>query len=321
MKITTVPLNRIRMNNRRFSFSRGSDPENLIRSIREKGIIDPPDLLAGRGRFTVIRGSRRLRALRRLGAKEVQARVYGEKEITPFGAWSINFFETISARSLNPAEACTVLRQLVELGLPPEKIVKTFHPLLGLPPRMSSFEEGLRTAGLRDDILESLANGRITLGTAVFLSSLGRGERASSFRFLSRARLTVSQQREWCRLIPDIASREERTVTSVLRAATVSAGHRPGNFGTEALQFLRERRYPALAARRRAFHALVRRLRLPPRFQVRTHPFFEKSELHFSFTADDSSSFQEALRRLESLGKEADFQRLMPPPAPRRRKK
>ena len=96
-------------------------------------------------------------------------------------------------------------------------------------------------------------------------------------------------------------------------ARSCAAATRPGHRGPAALQVLREKRYPTLTVRRRAFRSLVKKLRLPPKFQVETHPFFERGELNFRFSVTDGSSLRKAVLRLETIGDHPSFRRLLNP--------
>jgi ParB-like chromosome segregation protein Spo0J len=297
VKRETVPLSRVAWRDRRFSFSRGGGLEELTASIENIGLLDPPELLNKQGRYIIIRGARRLQALRRLGRKHVEAHIFRENEISPLQAWSRNFHENRASRDLNPAEKCTALRQLAALGLSPQKIVSGYFPLLGLPRREGGYEAYLSVAHLPDTMLDLLADGAITLGTAVYLATLGEN----------------GQQREWARLVADVSARGETSVPALLASVSRTARRRHGQFGASALQVLRERRFPSLAARRSAFQRLLRRLRLPPGFQVTTHPFFEKSELHVRFSAAGEKGYADALHLLERLRREESFRLLMEP--------
>lgn len=300
-ELCRVPLRLIDWCDRRFSFSRGGDTTHLEDSIREVGLLDPPDLLNNGGRFTIIRGSRRLRALRRLRTASTQARVFDADEIAPLEAWSRNFHDTRSVRELNAAESCTVLRQLTDLGVETETILQDYLPLLGLPRRRRTLSECLEAAALEEKILDALAEGGISLSAAIFLASLSASDRSAAFRFLQRRPLTVSQQREWSRLLADLAALEGSTVAAVLASASRASGRRPGSPGSAALQVLRERRYPTLSEHRRSFRRLVSTVRLPPWFQVETHPFFERGELNIRFSARDQASWESARRLLEKI--------------------
>lgn len=313
MREKKVPLGRVSLRDRRFSFSRGGNIETLTRSIREAGLLTPPDLLLENGRYIIIRGYRRVRALRRLGHREVAARVFLPEEITPLEAWSMNFFDTLSSRPLNPAETCTAIRQLTDLGGAGEKILKKHLPLLDLPRRGENLDSFLAVAALPEKILDALADGAVTFPSALFLAGLERREQNAAFRFLVKAGLTVSQQREWARLAGDICARDGLPVATVLSSASRSAARRGGRFGEAVLQVLRERRFPALAARRKAFQELLRRLRLPSQIQITTHPTFEKGGITVRFTAQSPQAYTRILSLLQRLHKEGALPGLIDP--------
>lgn len=320
MKKAALSLGRILWRDRRFTFTLGGDTRLLEASIRKRGLLHPPDLLRLDGRYVIIRGSRRLRVLRALGSRKVPARVFAPGEISPFEAWSMNFHDNLSVRSLNPAESCRALAQLTDLGVGPGEVVKDYLPLLGLPPRDSTLEDCLRVAALEGSLLEALARGEFTLATAAFCSLLSPSDRASAFRFLRRRPLTVSQQREWARLLADLSARDGRSVGAILLSAGRAAGGKEGSPGAAALQVLRERRYPALAARRKDFRALVRRLKLPPWFHLETHPFFERDELNVRFSARDRSSWERALTLLSKIDEDPVLSQLLDRPVKKRKK-
>lgn len=302
MTLTDVPLVLIDFQERRFSFSRGGSLDELVRSIRTSGLLVPPDLLHEDGRYVIVRGLRRLQALKRLRRRKVRARVFETGEISPLEAWCANFFENRSLRELNRAEACTALRQLNDLGLAAERIRTDYAPLLGLPPRGEELDSLLAVAGLPEKMLDALAEGRMTLASSSFLARMEAKERNSAFRFLEKAGLTVSQQREWTRLVGDLALRDGKSVSRVLLSVSRTAARRGGRFGEGAMQVLRERRYPALAARRRAFRKLLRGLRLPPNVQITAHPTFERRGLTVRFSAATPEEYASLLRLLERVG-------------------
>ena len=313
MRQLRVSLRRIRWRDRRFSFSRAGADDRLAESIEEVGLLHPPYLWEENRRFVIIGGARRLKALRRLGRRDTIAHVFTNSEITPFEAWSKNFSETLSLRSLNPAEACTVTRQLTDLGVEEDKIISEYLPRLGLPPRQRTLHDCLLVAALGEVILDALAGGSVSLTTAAFLATLETSDRRSAFRFLSTRPLTFSQQREWIRLLSDVSLRDGITVRALISSSLRAAATHPGHRGPAALQVLREKRYPTLTVRRRAFRALVKKLRLPPKFQVETHPFFERGELSFRFSVTDGSSLRKAVLRLETIGDHPSFRRLLNP--------
>jgi ParB-like chromosome segregation protein Spo0J len=313
VKERDVPLTRISLKERRFSFSRGESIDDLAESIRETGLLVPPDLLLENDRYTVIRGFRRLHALRRLRFRRVMARVFEPGEISPLEAWSTNFFENRSGRALNPAEACTALRQLTTIGLSPDEIRTKYAPLLDLPLQGEGLAPLLAVADLPEKMLDALARGEMTLPSALYLAKLDEGGRRSAFRFLAKAGLTVSQQRQWARLTSDLAARDRVPAAKVLSSASRAAARRGGRFGEAVMQILRERRYPALAAARRTFLKILRDLRLPPHVQITTHPTFEKRGLTARFSVSNREEYTDVLRLLKKAGDDDAVIRFLDP--------
>lgn len=313
MKEQDIPLTSISLKDRRYSFSRGESLDDLAESIRATGLLVPPDLLLENGRYLVIRGFRRLHALRRLRRRKVRARVFEPGEVSPLEAWSTNFFENRSARPLNPAEACTALRQLSDIGLSRNEITTKYVPLLDLPLRREGLESFLAVAHLPDRMLDALARGDMTLASTLYLAKLDDRERRSAFRFLGKAELTVSQQREWTRLTADLAARDGLPAAKVLSLVSRAAARRGGRFGETVIQILRERRYPALAVEKKAFLKVLRNLRLPPHIQITTHPTFEKRGITVRFSVSSPEAYAEVLRLLERAGDNASIVRLLDP--------
>jgi hypothetical protein len=225
----------------------------------------------------------------------------------------MNFFENRSVRPLNPAEACTALHQLATIGLSRNEIRTKYAPLLDLPLRREGLAPLLAVADLPDRMLDALARGDMTLVSALYLPKLDEGGRRSAFRFLAKAGLTVSQQREWTRLTADLAARDGVPAAKVLSSASRAAARRGGRFGEAVVQILRERRYPALAAERRTFLKTLRDLRLPPHVQITTHPTFEKRGITVRFSVSSPEAYANVLRLLERVGDDTTVIRLLEP--------
>jgi hypothetical protein len=311
VKTIITALARVRTKDRRFSFSSDTDPSPLAASIRREGLLSPLLLYEVRGRLCLVSGRRRLRALRLLGHATAKARILSEAHTSPFEAWSLNFEETITQRPLDMSEACRAVVQLDSFDIYGDTIVSDYLPLLGLPPKESILGGCRSVAACGDLLLTPLAAGKLTLAAASHLASLAEDDRRSALRQLARTPLTVSQQREWIRLLEDISRRDGLPVKKLLLAASRRAGKAAR--GADVLQVLRERRYPSLASRKKAFARLLKRFRLPPGMRIEPHPFFERHELKVTFTSRDATSYERALEILEGIRRDPLFETLLPP--------
>jgi hypothetical protein len=203
---------------------------------------------------------------------------------------------------------------LTTIGLSPDEIRTKYAPLLDLPLQGEGLAPLLAVADLPDRMLDALARGEMTLPSALYLAKLDEGGRRSAFRFLAKAGLTVSQQRQWARLTSDLAARDRVPAAKVLSSASRAAARRGGGrFGEAVMQILRERRYPALAAARRAFLKVHRDLRLPPHVQITTHPTFEKRGLTVRFSVSSREEYTDVLRLLKKAGDDDAVIRFLDP--------
>lgn len=310
MKTTVVPLGRLSPRERRFSFSNDIDISHLAASIKKHGLLSPPLLYEERGRLAVVSGRRRLQALRQLAEVSVRARILGDEFVSPIEAWSLNFEETITVRKIDAAEACRAAAQLVSFGVEEGKIVQTYLTPLGLPPKTTACRDALAVAACGERLLTLLAGGTAVLSTAAYVASLDSEDRTAAMRHLERAPLTVSQQREWTRLLSDISRRDGITIRGLLATAARRATDDKGK-GSAIVQYLRERRYPSLTERKKAFAALLARFPLPPGMRIEPHPFFERDELRISHTSRDAASYDRALKTLERIRRDPAFPSLL----------
>lgn len=154
-KIVFVPLNQVKPNplQPREAF----DPEameELVQSIREKGIIQPVLVRPHAGGFELIAGERRLRAANILNLKEIPAIV---KLVDDRDSLEIALIENIQRSELNPIEEARAYQYLLDkFNLTQEEI----SDVLGKS--RVSVSNTLRLLKLPLEIQDEIKNGRIS---------------------------------------------------------------------------------------------------------------------------------------------------------------
>jgi ParB family chromosome partitioning protein len=130
--------------------------EELVQSIREKGIIQPI-LVRPKGElFELIAGERRLRAANILQLKEIPAIV---KDVDDKDSLEIALIENIQRKELNPIEEARAYQYLIEkFGLTQDEVSE----VLGIS--RVSVTNTLRLLKLPAEIQEEIKNGRISFG-------------------------------------------------------------------------------------------------------------------------------------------------------------
>lgn len=139
--------------------------DDLARSVREHGIVQPLVVTRDGKRFRLIAGERRLRAAQKAGLLTVPVVV---KEMLHDGeALQIALIENIQREDLNPIEEAGAYRQLhQEFGLTQEEISRRVGK------ERSTVANFLRLLKLPESVRRLLASGQLSMGHARALLAL-----------------------------------------------------------------------------------------------------------------------------------------------------
>jgi ParB family transcriptional regulator, chromosome partitioning protein len=133
--------------------------EELARSVREHGIVQPLVVTRAGDRFKLIAGERRLRAARKAGLQTVPVVI--KDNLREGGALEIALIENIQREDLNPIEEASAYHQLhEEFGLTQEEISKRVGK------ERSTVANVLRLLKLPDSVKKLLASGQLSMGHA-----------------------------------------------------------------------------------------------------------------------------------------------------------
>jgi ParB family chromosome partitioning protein len=158
--LAEIPLSQISPNpyQPRKSFNEASIDE-LARSVREHGIVQPLVVTRAGDRYKLIAGERRFRAAQKAGLTSVPAVI---KEIAQEGdALQIALIENIQREDLNPMEEALAYHQLHEdFGLTQEEIAQRVGK------ERSTVANFLRLIKLPEPVKKLLASGQLSMGHA-----------------------------------------------------------------------------------------------------------------------------------------------------------
>lgn len=155
-----IPLEQISPNpyQPRRSFNESSI-EELARSVREHGIVQPLVVTRAGDRYRLIAGERRFRAAQRAGLRTVPAVV--KDAVKEGDVLEIALIENIQREDLNPIEEATAYHQLHdEFGLTQEEISRRVGK------ERSTIANFLRLLRLPDSVKRFLASGQLSMGHA-----------------------------------------------------------------------------------------------------------------------------------------------------------
>lgn len=152
---------------KRFS---GNKMEELVNSLREKGIIQPI-LVRPRGeKYEIIAGERRWRAAQEIGMEEVPVIV--RRDIDDANSLEISLIENIQREELNAVEEAAAYKELIDKF---EYTLDKVGQMMGKD--KTTVSNSLRILSLSREILDLLEEGKISLGHAKALLSIPNEQR------------------------------------------------------------------------------------------------------------------------------------------------
>lgn len=163
--------------------------DELVASVREKGILTPLLVTRGPSGYQLIAGERRWRAAQKAGIETVPVVV---RESTPSEALELALIENIHRSDLNPIEEAEAYRQCIEGGsLTQEELARR------LGKDRSTITNMLRLLTLPSFVQQDLLEERLSMGHARVLAGLKKsGDQRTLRDLILKKGLSVRQAEE-----------------------------------------------------------------------------------------------------------------------------
>jgi ParB family chromosome partitioning protein len=142
----------------------GPELEELVRSVKAKGIVTPLLVSTSEAGFQLIAGERRWRAAQRAGLKTVPVVV---RETTPIESLELALVENIHRKDLNPIEEAAAYRKWMEDGHMTQGALAK-----ALGRERSTITNLLRLLKLASPIQQDLIDGRLSTGHGRVLAGI-----------------------------------------------------------------------------------------------------------------------------------------------------
>jgi ParB family transcriptional regulator, chromosome partitioning protein len=161
--------------------------EELVNSLREKGIIQPILVRPKHDKFEIIAGERRWRAAQQLELDEVPVIV--RKDIDDASSLEISLIENIQREELNPIEEANAYQELIDKF---EYTLDKVGQMMGKD--KTTISNSLRLLSLEQDIRDLIEEGRISAGHAkALLGVLNETRRKKLLKVVLRKGLSVRE--------------------------------------------------------------------------------------------------------------------------------
>jgi len=164
--------------------------QELVESIKEKGVVQPVIVRPVGGEFELIAGERRLRAAKSLGMSSVPAIV---KNVNDEQALELAIVENVQRENLNPIEEARAYRTLNDtFDLTQDDIAKKVGK------SRAAVTNAMRLLKLPEDIQDDISGGRITAGHAKVLLTMDEARQQRNLRDLIVSRgMSVREVERW----------------------------------------------------------------------------------------------------------------------------
>jgi hypothetical protein len=282
------------------SYGRPSGP--LEESIKEIGLQLPPILEEkSPGRFRIVTGRRRSRAVQRIGreglAAEVLARSYPVREVLRFA-----FYENLGQRDFNFIEISLLLKKLSS-WVSPKDLINRYLPLLNLPPKKEIRDRYLALTEISQVYWKALLEGRLFPETVISVREHFpiRGELLLSLMLFLH--WGYQKQREFIIQLQEIDSAGEadgdlflnsEALQRLLEEPLMTAQQK----GEALRRQLRSRRYPTLLGLEAFFAEKRKHMALDSRTDLAPPPFFEGGRYRLSIDFARSQDLRESLQKV-----------------------
>ncbi len=285
--------------------------DKLVASLKAIGLLHPPLVTGGGGRWVIVSGWKRLLACRALARSPVE--VIDTEERDALKNVLLGFLENVASRPIGLIEKAEILSRLVAFGEDRETIRRDFLPLLDLPQNAEILQDHLRIAGFTPEIKRGIEDRSVAFPVARVLAAFSPAERQAVFPHLLP--LGQNKQKEILEHLREICLRDDITAVDILGLErvreAVNLENVPPIQRSELLrQALFRMRFPAYSLRRDEFEAAVKALDLPPDLSLEPDPFFEKNEAMVSFRVRSPGSLRAILSRFEGLASDEEFRRV-----------
>lgn len=309
----TLSVSSINPSDETYRITTAVEVEDLCRSIKWAGLINPPILVEKDARRIIVCGFRRISACRKLGFKEIKTRVLNPGT-EPAQCARIAVADNIFQRQLNlieqsralhllasSMEGSTLQKTALNSGLPWQpKLVQKIKQLYFLPQSIQAF----------------MISGAIGLKMALELGSVSTEAGIQLAEMFNDLKLNLNKQHEIYTFVTEIARREDLSIEAVLEddffKDTIENENldRPRK-GSLIRNYLKKRRFPNLAKAENEFQQQVKKLKLGSRVKLIPPSDFEGSTYALNLKFQDLTELEDRRNKLNHILKNPDLKAIL----------
>jgi ParB family chromosome partitioning protein len=288
IKHQKVKLAEIDLTDDTYRITTTDNSDDLMVSIKNVGVLNPPLLIENNSGFTIVCGFRRIETCRTLQWENVPSRIL-DSETQKLTCAKLAITDNAMQRPLNLIETSRAIKLFESCFEDDNRLFRELSAL-GLPENRGLIKK-IRTLGhLSSHIHKAILSNTITLPMALRLGELEPAGANGFLALIETLKPSLNKQREILTLVEEIALREAIPIIEVLEEKRMREILNHADFDKNQKtrmirQYLKKRRFPALTSAEKRFELLVKELKLgqdiklipPKNFEDKTYSL----TLHF----------------------------------------
>lgn len=309
MEITEVNVDQIDLENDKYSISRSLYTKNLVESLKKVGQISPVTLIKEDGKYIVVNGRRRIRALKDSGNKLVYANVLSENEINNLEILLLNYFD--NKTRYTDLDKAALISRVKELCHFEDKDLLPILEILEIKPSLNNLHKYLKVDTLNPEFKELFYKEYFTFEQLVMFSEIQDIEYRIMLlnKILKHYKYNNNETREIIREVYEIAKRDKLSYEECFNKIIGSSGNNPNK--DQIKKTIRLMRYPELVKVEKEFKEKLKQIEDIGLLEINHHPFFETNRIEIKFKLTDIDDFKEAMKRLSDEKNQEIFASLL----------
>ena len=316
---TQINTNEIDFRDRTYIFTFEPLMSQMVQSIKNIGLINPPVLaqISDRPSYRIISGLKRILALIHLKVETFSALVYQDVIDRPnLDFFLMNFYENISIRELNPIEKSLVLNKLLfTFKISQGEIQTKYLPLMRLGTNRKMLELYLPLIQLEDNLKIAVVEEFFSPDLAVRILNYSPQDRQAIYELFSTLKLGKNRQKEFLRLVDDIANIVDKSIAEVINQRLIQSTLNDEKLTislkvNKVRDIFRKLRFPIFSQAEEKFNQLKKEFKLPPNILFRPPPFFENDKYSIKIMFRNQTEFDAALQILTTITENKKLKKL-----------
>jgi len=304
LKIKSVKLSCIDLEDNTYRITTRLDIDDLVNSIKNIGLINPPLLKMDGLKYIVVCGFRRINACKLLGHHRIEATIV-DPGVNSLECVKLAITDNALQRPLNLVEKSRSINMLSRFYSDYNSLSKAAS-VLGLPENPLFIKKIKNICHLPHAIQNCILSETVSLSVAIELGMFNCDIGIAFANLFDDLKLSLNKQREIITLIKEIAIRDDVSIMEVLHESDFLEILNDNNLDrsqkSQKIRFyLKQRRYPEITVADKKFKQNIKELKLGNNIKLVPPNNFEGTTYNLKLSFNNSKELQDSMETINSI--------------------